>query len=280
MKQQGLKASLIGALAIVPMIVAPAAWGLDESSEGKVLASTDHVTATRTADGWVHYEFASQFNGAVRTEHKGQKLDGECLFSGGRTVKNDGLISIEREIANNIQDCILVTETFSLTPEEFEDYEAGRHRGGDTREEEAVDGGRAGRVAAAARASKSAWHKTRYNDFVSLTLAESKTNVNWVYSGGCVTSSSNHTTNYFWMGATGWGVDSTSTTSGRVCAYATTTSNSTMSNSFFCAFNKTTVKFTPNRLRGNANGTHTPTWTTSKAGGCTDMITFESITGA
>lgn len=131
-----------------------------------------------------------------------------------------------------------------------------------------------------ALASRTAWHRTYYEDPPGIDVNSAKTNVSWTYSGGCVLSSSNHVTNYTWFVPTGWYRLSSSTTSGRICSYARTTSNSAFRNYPFCvSFLSTTTRYEPNEIRGRPDGSYSMTWTASKSGDCSSLLSFHRTHG-
>ena len=126
-----------------------------------------------------------------------------------------------------------------------------------------------------AAATRTAWHKTYYEDPLTIDVNSARTNVTWTYSGGCVQSSWGHTTNYGWFTPTGWYKVLSSTTSGRNCSYARTTSYSTFGNWPFCSPSIfTTAKYAPNEIKGRWDGAYVMRWDATKSGDCAYLLSF------
>ena len=251
-------------------------WDEDSVFSGDVLADTDVMTV-REGNGWVSFEYKDELAESEHRVHEGKPERGGCAFSGSRTITpGTGVISVEREIATNVSDCIMVTEV-GLASET--DLAYGESEGFEEHAETPAPSLETN-TTRAVTANASAWHRTRYIDPPGLTVTRTTTNVSWTYSGGCVTGSSGHTADYYWLGPTGWVKTGSNIWSARDCASALTGDYSYYENSVFCVGQPTTYTYyTPNRIFGNSNGTSTPSWSTWKDGGCNSWLTFQSHSG-
>lgn len=238
----------------------------------------------REAGEWITFDHKSPMPEAERHVHQGDRLDGTCSYSLSRTI--DGStdeISEQREVAHNQSTCVMVTEIGSR-PRSQVDLEEPQEGGAELSESVVPSSTEADLISdsgpIAPLAVRSAWHRTRYRDPALLTVTRATTNVTWDYNGSCVTNSWGHTANYYWLVASGWSKTSSSISATRNCSGATTRSNSYFRNSLFCVGQPTTyTRFTPNTVRGNANGSYTVTATPSKSGGCSSWLSFQSHAG-
>lgn len=245
---------------------------------GSIVDETSHVTI-RESNGWTTFEYKADLPGAERKVYHGQR-DGEgCVFSGSRTMSGaDATVSEEREVGHYLEDCVLVTE---VGDREVGDVDATEPSDGLTARDVAdpvvMDASSEG---FAPRATRSAWHRTRYLDPPGATVTRTTSNVTWNYSGGCVTSSSGHTANHYWLGPTGWSKTSSYAQASRTCAAALTHGYAYYRNGSFCVGQPATyTQFSPVTIRGNANGSYTASWKTSKSGGCSSWLSFQSHAG-
>lgn len=190
---------------------------------------------------------------------------------------SEDAISEEREVGYHRGDCLLVTE---VGEREVGEVDAAERSDGLTAEDEAEPVVIGDAEGFAPRATRSAWHRTRYLDPPGLTVTRTTANVTWSYSSGCVTSSSGHTANHYWLGPTGWTKTSSRATYTRTCSAATTNGYAYYRNGTFCVGQPATyTQFSPVTIRGNANGSYTANWTTSKSGGCNSWLSFQSHAG-
>lgn len=245
MKRQSFLVVVAAALAVLGITPAAGADG-DSSVRGEVLAETSNVTISRVG-AWVYYRYSAALGGSQQRTYVGRgDGNGGCTFSGQQTVSpSDGPgVTEEREVASSTEDCIMVTE-IGRQPTQRENPIGLR-----TELETAVVGRDALADAPAAQATtRSARHKTYYEDPPGIDVNSAETHVTWTYSGGCVTSSRDHYTVYGWYSPSGWRKDSSSTTSYRYCGYARTTSNSYFFNGAFCFGIDTRTQYTPNESR-------------------------------
>lgn len=257
--------------AVIAISTAPASAVSDKEAPNTILAQTDSVVITKNGE-WIYYEHTDELGNAEQRTYEGQHdLDGGCTFSGSETVVSETAEVIEeREIAANLDDCIVVTEIGTQpTPGEDEppdgiatetEQESDYGMGDD-------DGG------VGIMATTGAWHRTYFTEPAGLYVTSAKTTVRWTYSGGCVTSAWDRNAYYNWRSGTGWQKLQSDTTRARICSYARTTSNSYFANLVFCP-PVTGTDYIPNRIRGLSNGAYDMYWVWRKHGSCTGLLTF------
>jgi len=273
--------SILGtATALVLVGIAPAGLAtsritLSESGAGRVSTDGD----------WVYREYQTALVGSKQREYRGRRTsDGGCRYSGGETIAADAVGTwIEREVAHNLGACRLITETGRpLEPEPAVD-------GTDSLEfvpeptataESQAPSSQVGSIVAQAASTKSAWHKTYFEDPVFIDVNSAKTFVTWTYNGSCVTSSSGHKAQYGWYTPTGWRLDWQNFSSSRNCSGAISTSNSHFSNGAFCATIDTHTEYVPNKIRGNPSGSYSLWWDANKWGGCNWLLAFKHSWGS
>lgn len=253
---------------------------LPSLTEGAIVAEGPDMVV-REAGDWVTFEYKDSLPEAEVRIHRGERVDGACTYSLSRTVdpSEDG-ISEEREIAHDASSCVMVTEVGSRPRSEVDLDESERRGATATESATPVVDGEIADDGPVTLSSRSAWHRTRYRDPALLTVTRATTNVSWNYNGSCVTNSWGHTTNYYWLAASGWSKTSSNTSASQNCSRARTTSNSYFRNSAFCVGQPTTyTSFAPNRIDGNANGSYTAAATPSKSGGCSSWLSYQSHAG-
>lgn len=263
---------VLGAAALLSSVAIPAgaANRPPDAGESVILASSDHVVVTAKG-GWILYDFSDEVKFSESRSYSGTS-DGSsgCVFTGQEAFVPEsstrGMTVHEREVATDLAHCVMVTERWmdenpDVAPEPLASEE--------------VDTVGSSPDYSTAAASRSAWHRTRYEDIAGLEVNWSRVHVSWTYTGTCVTSSWGHYTDYWWQGLTGWVKASSSTTSGRSCAEARTTSNSLFVNYPFCVPTMATfTSFTPNEVRGRYNGAYIMNWSASKSGDCSSLLYF------
>ncbi len=251
------------------------AAGADHRDElgHEVLAETANVTILQ--DGaWVRYDYAEDLaDPQIKTYYGQRTKHGGCSYSGEEYVGPEATAGVteEREIANDEERCVMITEI-------------GVRRGSETIPDDTqlvtetpVGSSTSTEVAEptmSPAATRTAWHKTYYEDPASLDVNSAKTNVSWSYNGSCVTDSWNHVTNYGWYSPSGWRKDWSKTSSWQGCSYARTTSNSNFFNGAFCVGIDTHTEYLPNYIRGEEDGGYYMTWDANKWGGCTWLLSF------
>lgn len=286
------------ALGVLGAGTASAASGVPEEPGGasEVLVETDHVTVTRDGD-WVRHDYTDPL--AADVEHRqydGRRAKhGGCRFAGEQTVgpEDTGKVFEERQVAMNLRDCTMITEVGEVDSVDDEPQEGMRSETEQAVAEGAVvaaavvegapDASGAeseGTVVLASSSSKSAWHRTFYEDPPGLDVNSAKTNVSWSYNGSCVTNSWGHTTNYDWLWQSGWTKVVSGTTSWQGCSYARTTSNSEFLNGVFCVTIDTRTEYRPNQLKGQENGSYTMSWDADAWGGCSSWLSFHRSWGS
>lgn len=189
----------------------------------------------------------------------------------------------EREVSTNLEICVMRTErgrdeaqSPQAAPGEQAEVEPVASSGPSS-----ADGHDGSAGGMAALATRSAWHRTFHEDPPGFDVNSSTTHVSWSYENGCVQSSWDHYTRYTWLAATGWYKDSSSTTAGRTCTYARTTSHSVFKNWPFCiTFLSTTTRYEPNQIRGRWDGAYVMSWSASKSGDCSYLLSFHRTHGS
>ena len=224
---------------------------------------------------WVRYRYTEPMAEARQITYRGQRDgDGGCSFTGKETVPaGDGVIaSHEREVATNLESCTTKMERGTLASASSDsDTGATLTEGADAPLGDSA-------APSASLASRTAWHRTYFEDPPGIDVNSARTNVSWTYDGSCVTSSWDHVTNYTWF--TGWSKDSSSTTAARICSYARTTSYSTFKNTVFCnPLASTWTHYEPNRLRGQEDGGYDMYWEWRKSGDCSSLLSFHRTYG-
>lgn len=248
------------------------------AQNSEVLARTSNVTISRVGP-WINYQYTSSLLGVQRRTYEGRRDGaGGCIYSGEETVLPGAGTGIteEREIASSTEDCIMVTET-GRRPSTPEQSAAGM-RTEVARVSTATSPSQPEDVTPAAT-TRSARHKTYYEDPPGLDVNSAETNVTWTYSGGCVTSSRDHYAYYGWLAGSGWRKDSSRESAARFCEYARTTSHSYFFNGAFCVGIDTRTQYAPNEIKGQSNGTYYMKWSASKSGGCTSLLSFHRTHG-
>jgi hypothetical protein len=237
------------------------------ASDEEVLADTDHVQVTREGD-WVHHRYKQDLGGKQsRRTHRGQRLgDGGCRFSGSETADPDAFDGPveERQVAVNIASCVMITE-LGRPPS---DGRAGEQQAAPTEE---------GLEVASLATSRSAWHKTYFEDPSGLDQTSARTNVSWTFDGSCVTGSWNHVTNYGTFGS--WSRVSSNTTKSSGCSGAVTSSRSEFLSQTYCAGFDTRNEYDPNWVSGEGDGTYDMTWSADAWGGCSSVLSFHRTHG-
>jgi hypothetical protein len=274
------------------------------SGEPKVLLQTDRVTVV--ADGnWVRRNYRDALTGSSQRTHTGVRITAEngvsgCRFSGRETITDNelppGRVRISREVAFNNKDCVLLTEEGTVLRSDLQDEPA--DSAGPTVEEEAGMSGTSsfGLSAAAAAATKSRYHETRYEDPPNFDVTRVRAKLTWTYTGTCVTNSWNHIGEHYWLSGTGWSKESSNTTASRTCTGgAYTNVYGKYRNGLFCKAilawlppplglawallqPATYNEYNRTRIRGNPSGSFTSFWNASKWGGCDSLLTFERRT--
>lgn len=241
-------------------------------------AGEEQAFSVRDDDGWTIFDYTDDLSDGETHTYSGRSVGDACVYSGERTVAGEvDRVSVERELAHHTGDCLMVTERgFASGSDDGREVPGGQEASEEA--QPVVRAPRSGSVGVLA--SSAAWHRTRHLDPPGLTVTRTKTNVDWNYNGGCVTSSSGHTANHYWLAATGWSKTSSSVSGSRTCAGAYTTSYSFFRNGTFCVGQPATItRYAPNRIRGNADGSYTVSWTTTKSGGCNSWLSFQSHAG-
>lgn len=152
---------------------------------GSVVADTNYMTV-REGDGWTSFEYKNDLTNTERRIHTGKREGESCLFSGSRTISGDSdTVSVEREVATNTSECLMVTEVGETTTEHDHSQEPSS---GVEETEVAAPLALIESAGMAPQATRSGWHRTRYLDPPGITVTRTTNNVTWNYSGGFVTS--------------------------------------------------------------------------------------------
>lgn len=173
---------LVMVMAVIAVLSATPAGGDDRQSDEEILAETSHVTI-RKAGAWVYYEYTDALNGTQQRTYNGRRADGGgCSYSGRETVSPSAGTGIteEREVASNSETCVMVTQVGRRTAPE------GYALGTQTEVERAVPAvaARAGAGVVPEAVTRSARHKTYYEDPPGIDVNSAETHVTWTYSGG------------------------------------------------------------------------------------------------
>jgi hypothetical protein len=252
-----------------------------ERSAPRVLVSTDNVQITKSGD-WIYFDYADKLGSAAQKTYVGKQDAEGCSFAGSETAELpadfEGVIE-EREIARNSTDCIMITEEGLNQDPDLraqllaESGQAETETAIEEADPVAIDGSARAAVEAAS-ATRGAIHITFYEDPPGLTVNEAQARLQWRYNGSCVTDSWDHVGVFHWLSGSGWKKDSSSVTASRSCAYAETLTNSRFTNNIFCLTIDTHTRYTPNRIRGQENGSYTMYWDADAWGGCNWLLSF------
>ena len=274
MRDNRLSVATIACVAAVAFVSTPSA-----ATDSDIIADTDNVTVIQDGD-WVTRDYQQELADPTQRRYAGAKTEHGCVYTGSETVdpdKIDGIVE-EREIAHNEAQCILVTEVgIQTTPDTANPV------GSTTTTEEGTEIGRQDALHAgptAQLASRSAWHRTYYEDPPGIDVTAVKTNVSWNYNGSCVTSAWGQTASYSYFNTSGWSIDWKSTTKGRTCSSGWTKARAQFFNGIFCAGGDTWTKYDPNRINGQENGTYTMNWSANKWGACSSWLSFHRTHGS
>lgn len=282
MRHNRLSGAAVGCVAAVALVATPSA-----ATDSDVIADTDNVTVTRDGD-WITRQYQEDLADSTERRYAGIKTEQGCVYSGSETVdpdKIDGVVE-EREIAHNEAQCILVTEVGVQSAADISNPDELTTITEEGTEVSTEEGAMAGRQATpqagptARLASRSAWHRTYYEDPFAIDVNAVKTNVTWSYNGSCVTSASGQTASYSYFHTSGWSIDWKATTKGRTCSSGWTKGRAQFFNGIFCAGGDTYTKYDPNRINGQENGTYTMNWTVNKWGACNSWLSFHRTHGS
>lgn len=247
---------------------------------GEVIAASDYVSVVRDGD-WVRHDYKENLGGEVTTHtYNGIPTRLGCSFEGSDSdadTSDPGVVFEERQVAVNLVNCTLVTET-GIALDQSESVQEGLATATDSVKSPNanVSTQKLTTYSAVALASttRTLWQKTSYEDVVGLELNSSKVNLSWTYNGSCVTASTQPASTYFWRNGTGWSKVSGATTYSRTCTEAYSRSTSEFLNQTFCLTIDTRTKFWPNKVSGHEDGTRTNYWIADAWGGCSGTVSF------
>lgn len=265
--------ALAGVVLVTTVAVpnAPAA----AAPETTVLARTSNVTVVRDGD-WVRRSYTAALPSATVTQLQGQAVDGRgCRYSGTERVRPGavpvGMVVVEREVAHNLATCQLRMER-GVVP-------AGSLAAADGRQDsrEAFPAGEAG---VSTRASTGAYHRTYYEDPVTIDVTGARAELRWSYNWSCVTNSWDHVGRWDWFTPSGWVREAHSVNAYRDCNGATTIVYGRFRNTPFCwPLPPTYNEYDVTVVKGQRDGSYWMQWNAYKWGGCNELLSFHRSHG-
>lgn len=109
-------------------------------------------------------------------------------------------------------------------------------------------------AASIAAVSSSGYYRLWWDDFIHIKVHEVKSNISWTWDGSCVTASSG-SANYWWLTASGWAKNSSSSFIAKTCANSRVYTDASYKNGAFC-WPGTVWSFYDNvTVQGQSNGT-------------------------
>lgn len=285
--------ALTGALLLA---TAPAPAASNHDSEVEEMPEEDGIVyedaeVTIVRDGpWIHRDYTLRLEGARTNRHEGEKKpDGTCTYSAERTFTEgdleEGVALIEREIAHNPDDCVMISEEGTPEEESGEEQE-GDGSSGDSGhveppgevETDRKDYGEDDDVSIAA--SRSLWYEGRFRDPAQITVNSARAGLDWVYDGSCVTSGT-ASWRWYWVTWSGWELTSQDKGGGLQCDRAWSTVRATYRNSQFCAGQPTTyTDYKYVQINGRADGSAYGRYSWEKWGGCHTWLSWETEWGS
>lgn len=260
-----LTTALVVLIAVLPAIA---------SEDAQPTAERSLVEAVSHGE-WTTWEWADPLTNRTTKTIDGKPYKDGCTydFSGVAVVEPPtGHVYMDRAVAENLSTCQLTLESGSIEREKVADLLADVDLPGI---------GSGGGMAQAASSSKTAWVKHGYEDPPGLDVNWTKANVSWSYDGNCVNNSWNHTGSSYHLWVTGWTRDYINWNQFTNCSYARTQVNAQFHNSGFCFSQPTTyTKYHSTRIYGYWNGTYGYNNTSSKWGGCTNLLSPFTLYGS
>ena len=262
---------VVSAFVTLSLVTLPAA-----ASDTEVVLYQDNEVTVVEDGNWVEWRFEDSLSGAKEHIYRGKReRGGACSFSMSTTVSPApaGSYNAEREIASNLTDCLMVTET-GLVVTETGLATAADAPSDTTLTKEfipAVGGGGGGGIGIAA--TKRVWYKIVLNDPPNLELVSDMAEVSFAYNGTCVTNSWDHIAN--WYNKWWWNRSSEGGSATRICSYAETDTYSHFFNDSVCSGPRTWGHFYEVKVRGHEGGGQTNHKNIWKTGGCSDLLHWD-----
>lgn len=221
--------------------------------------------------------------------------DGGCRYTGEEVVHPDavpaGMVVLEREIGHDLTRCTLTVERGFVSPAAVgvqPEREAARVTETASGAAEGLTGG-----ASAAAVTRSAFHKTYYEDPPGIDVTSVQAEVEWTTDGSCVASYwSYHTGEWGWFSPSGWERTSYALNHYKDCGGTTTIVEGKFRNDLFCRAlagpilsliwgdgATTWTEYTPTVIKGQLDGSYWMQWTAYKSGGCSNLLSFQRTHG-
>jgi len=249
-----------------------------------VLYKTAKMTAVQDGD-WIRWQFADKLsdNAGSHVYRGTRNQAGDCGFTGGgsRARLKDDVVSIERAVAVNSNECLLTTESASLSKTDA----MARGLMVDDAQRTGTSKNEAGQEAGAALQLESGYTfsgsiQTQVEDPVNLDVADARSNIEWNGDGTCVTAW-HRWPDWYWFGPSGWSLDSSdwpgTDPNANWCSGVTQTTIGHFTNEIFCFFFDTWVNHNATQYNALPGGGATWSWSTSWGGGCSDLLSFNVV---
>lgn len=249
-----------------------------ESTEqgGAVLAATSRVVVRQDGD-WVRWDFAEPLSDDVEVfTTRGQRgVDGHCRYTGEGS--SDGsqrnVLIVEREVAQNLNRCLMVSERATLTEEDA--FKRGFLDEAPAGMETDTAGDNQTALTLETHYAKDGYLKTNYEDPPQIDVTSVTANVSWSTSGGSVTGS-HRVANWGWYSPSGWGRHGSWWGGSSNSSFAWTSVYGLYKNGIFCLTIDTWNDYDTTNFRGFGNGSSDWWWASDKWGGCTGLLHHET----